>query len=100
MRKKKHNITKKEAQRRHAQRRAKERYGLEFSGKIRRAFLKTIRDGEAELVLYQSNRVSIYKIVYEGRDFYVIYDYKRFEIISFLTSGQIDILLQNPELDI
>jgi hypothetical protein len=70
--------------RRHAQRRAKERYGLLINKRERREIIGMIREEKASFIQRHSLRVSEFSVSYMGRDVRVLYDKKRHELITFL----------------
>ena len=78
------SLTKKEAQRRHAKRRLRERYGWWLSDEDFEIMIAMIRRGEGERIERKSNRVSLYWLSYEGARLRVVYDHKRHEIASVL----------------
>lgn len=88
---------KRHAQRKHALNRADTRFNLVFSKAVRLDFLEIIRTKKSILMYKQSLRVSCYKINYQDTDYYVIYDKKRNEIVTFLTEEMVnDTLSKNP----
>ena len=77
-------MKKKTGQRRHAQRRAFERYGVVMGKKQQDQICQLIRSDRCTLLKKQSNRVSIYKVKYEEVEFIVVYDKIRNSLATFL----------------
>jgi hypothetical protein len=88
-------VTKAKSQRKHAKRRAQERYGLWLTDSQINSITQMIRTGQAVPVERQSRRVSIYDLkVARPQDLIgdnsepvpvrVAFDYTRNEIITFL----------------
>ena len=77
---------KQKAERVHAKRRAKSRYGLDFTKEVRRSFKTIIQSNKAKFVLRQSRRVSVFEIPYDNKTYKVVYDKLRGEIVTFLPS--------------
>jgi hypothetical protein len=76
--------TKKAAQRDHARRRARERYGVDVPAALRDTLLAMIRKGQCTLVEKQSNRVSVFDIKHDGATYRVVYDRNTKELATFL----------------
>ena len=81
--------SKQKAQRVHAKRRAKSRYGLDFTKEVRRSFTQKIHNNKAKFLYGQSRRVSIFEIVHDEKTYKVVYDKLRGEIVTFLPSEDI-----------
>jgi len=81
--------SKQKAQRVHAKRRAKSRYGLDFTKEVRRSFTQKIQNNKAKFLYGQSRRVSIFEIVHDEKTYKVVYDKLRGEIVTFLPSEDI-----------
>lgn len=77
-------MTKKQAQRIHARTRFKQRCNIEFTRKMRFYFINCIQNWKAEFLEKQSLRVSLFRVMYEGKSFKVVYDKKRKEIVTVL----------------
>ena len=85
-----HNITKAKAQQQHAMTRLRQRYGLELNKNdycnivsiIKKA--STGREAEAEFITRQSNRVSVWKVLYAGFQLVAVYDRMRKTVCTFL----------------
>lgn len=69
------------AQRIHAKKRAKERYGVDFTTSDLKNLIDKIQNRKALLIEKQSLRLSVFKVDI----YYVVYDKKRKEIVTFLT---------------
>lgn len=82
-------------QRVHAQRRAKQRYGVELSTRQIKEMARLIRasSDEAELIAKQSLSRKLYRVRYEGNTYNVIYDKKRSTVVTFLTDVMVADLL-------
>ena len=76
--------SKKEAQTKHAARRAMERYDINFTQHKRETMLKQIERGEGQFIRKQSHRVSIYSMICDGKEVIVVHDKERNNIASFL----------------
>lgn len=72
--------------RKHAIRRAKERYNISFSNEDIRVFSKLIQkqDQSVKFICKQSNRISHWQINYNEQILYVVYDKTRHTIVTFL----------------
>ena len=85
MRRKKKKIkTKSDAQRAHAKKRFKERYGIEFNRHMRREFVKLIQHNQCHFIERQSSRITVWDLIYEGQVFRVVYDSKRQNIVTVI----------------
>ena len=82
-----HSFTKKAAQKAHAARRAKERFGIDLGREAQRSIVGRIRAGKAKLLGWQSLRVKGYEIEHEGKLLTVLYDRKRKVLITVLPPG-------------
>lgn len=80
-------MNKAEAERRHARRRAMERYGIELGPAGRAELVAAIRSGRSRLVVRQSLRVSVHDVPRDGGLVRVVYDRQRHEIVTFLPTG-------------
>ncbi len=79
---------KSDAQRDHAKRRFKERYGFDFNRNIRREFVGLIQHNQCHLIEKQSNRTSVWDVIYEGNVFRVVYDKQRKNIVTVFPESQ------------
>lgn len=77
-------ITKSTAQRLHAKRRAKQRYGLELKREDLAAIARQIQSGHSTCVAKQSVRVTIHRLEWQGTYFEVVYDRERKNVVTFL----------------
>lgn len=75
---------KEEAQRRHAARRAKERYNLELTEEMMKQIVSQIKRGLSEFVEKQSYRISLHRVIVGELFPTVVYDKKRKVIVTFL----------------
>jgi hypothetical protein len=75
------------AQRKHAKRRALERYGLGLGRSDIAEVVKKIQAGEAVFVEKQSGRVSVWDVEVGGKTARVVYDKLRKNIATFLPSA-------------
>jgi hypothetical protein len=80
-------LSKHKAQILHARRRAKERFDLELTPKLRRQLIADIQAGRAWFVYRQSNRVSIWRVAVGKLTARVVYDSVRKSIVTFLPKG-------------
>lgn len=87
-------FTKKEAQKLHALKRLKERYGIEQNSKFLGEIIGKIKNGEATLLEKQSNRVFVCKLEINNLDYFVVYDNNRESVVTFLTAEMIYIMQQ------
>lgn len=81
---------KKLAQRKHAKRRALERYDLALNRDDLRAWVKQIQEGQARKLEQQSLRVGKYVITHQGQEVVVIYDRHRKTIVTCLPPKEQD----------
>ncbi len=86
--KKKGKHSKDKAQYIHAQRRALERYDLEYTNELKEGIIAKIMNGNAAFVDRQSNRVSIFDVEVQGKSVRVVYDKQRKNIASFIPKEQ------------
>ncbi len=92
------NITKANSLLRHSKRRASERYGLNIGRAGLRVIVDSIRSGNAMFIRRESNRISEWKVEYQGVEMRVIYDKRRSMVVTFLPprgrceEGEIDIV--------
>lgn len=76
--------TKANTQKRHARRRAYERFGVELTQNVIIPIRKAIEEGRAPLVHVQSNRVKLYLVDLAGRKALAVFDHTRRVIVTFL----------------
>lgn len=72
------------AQRRHAKRRANERFGLTLNRHELQALTSAIRAGRFAFVERQSNRVTVWAGIVKGQSVCVVYDSKQHQVVTFL----------------
>lgn len=72
------------AERLHAKRRAAQRYDFWATDSDLDAIVSQIERGDCTLVFRESNRVSVYDVVYSERTFRVAHDAIRHQLITFL----------------
>lgn len=77
-------MTKARAQRVHAKRRARERFGLTLNRHDLRAVVRDIQAARAEHVCRQSLRVSIWRVVIGGKAMLAAYDNKRKTVATLM----------------
>lgn len=75
---------KKRNERIHAKKRAKERFNLDLTSKLRRLIVNKIQNRESTLIEIKSNTRTLHKVKVKGEDYIVVYDKKRQEIVTFL----------------
>jgi hypothetical protein len=81
-------VKKRQSQKAHSIRRAKERYGVTISRRILRAFINKIQSGKSVFVSRASIRVTKHFVEYEGTVYLVAYDTNRKMVCSFLPHPQ------------
>ena len=77
-------MTKKKAQFRHAQRRAKQRYGLNLTASTYNAIKNRIVTNRSVPVKRKSSRITIHLVDYGDSTYKVVYDSLRHSIVTFL----------------
>jgi len=82
--KKKGKYSKDQAQYLHSQKRALERYGLQYTKELKEGILAKIMSGDAKFIDRQSNRVTIWDVHTQGKEVRVVYDKQRKNIASFI----------------
>jgi len=75
---------KQHTQKKHALRRAKERYGFIINDSLYDQFCAWIRDGKSRLIKKQTHRVSVHEIKHNGNKIIAVYDKQRKSIATFL----------------
>ena len=68
----------------HAKRRFDERAGVELTRELHDEIVRSIQKGEAAFVRRQSNRVTLWNVIIEGKERTVVYDKKRSNITTVL----------------
>ena len=71
-------------QNRHAKNRARQRYGINVGDSMLNRMVNIIQCGDAEVVEKQSNRVSVFLVIYQEETYRVVYDSKTKTIATFL----------------
>lgn len=84
LRSKRNKTDKKKAQKIHAKRRALQRYSIELNKSLHKDWIHQIQNGVAKFVERQSNRISVYEILVEGKIIPVVYDKIRKNIVTVL----------------
>lgn len=82
MRRRRGQAGKRKAQRAHARRRARERFGVNLKPHVESDIIRRIQAGEAELTRKQSNRVHVYIMQVEDQEMAVVYDRQRKCIVT------------------
>jgi hypothetical protein len=77
--------TKKRCQQIHAANRARERFGINLSQNDQQEICRMIRDGEASFVRKDSNRVSVFDVLFKEYVIRAVYDKHRHSIATVLT---------------
>lgn len=85
---------KKLAQRAHAKRRAKQRYGLTLNRHELRQVVLQIQEGRAKQIEKQGNGKFVFEVTYEGMVIPVVYDKTTKNVVTFLPT----MLDELPEL--
>lgn len=78
------NKTKTEAQREHCKKRFLERFGINFNKTVRHHFLNEIHSGHSTCIGFQSNRIKVHDVYYNGNIYRVVYDKIRDNIVTVL----------------
>lgn len=91
-------MSKAKAQRRHAQRRARGRYGVHLNRADLDAMVRQIQAGKATFLRRQSGRVSLFAVDMQGLRVPVVYDRKRKTIVTVLPIVALDPTAIKPRL--
>jgi hypothetical protein len=83
-------MTKAEAQRRHAKRRAKERIGINLDDEFYDELVLMIQRGKAEFAGRDSKAFSKWRFYFNSKPYIAVYDKKRKTIVTFLPPYQLD----------
>ena len=78
-------LRKEESQRIHVKVRAAERFGLNLVRRDIDAIVTEVREGRAEFLGRQSNRLSVFRVRYQGAGMKIVYDSNRQTLASVLT---------------
>jgi catabolite regulation protein CreA len=82
---------KKYDQRIHFKKRVKQRYDLEINRFVYQQLVDQIQDGQAEFIQKQSNRISVFWVMYDDIRIRVIYDKSRKTLVTALPpDGEIE----------
>lgn len=76
--------SKKNAQRLHARRRAAERFGVHLTNEAEREILDKITSGKATFIRKESHRVSVFGVIFAGKETVVVYDRERKTIVTLM----------------
>jgi len=82
MRRRRGKAGKRDAQRAHARRRARERLGIDLKPHVESDIIRRIEEGEAKLARKQSLRVHVYFLEVEGQEVAVVYDRARKTVVT------------------
>ena len=77
-------MNKRQAQKRHARRRALERYGINLGPHTHTVLVGQIRNGTSRFVARQSHRVTVHDVTVDDRTLRVVYDTLRGQIVTVL----------------
>ena len=77
-------LTKRESQRRHAARRAQERFGVEPTEESLRRIIQDIQGGRARFVKRTSLRCTVWETEFLGIPARVVYDTQRKQVVTFI----------------
>lgn len=80
----KNNLTKTQSERRHAKKRAFERYGLVLNKFDFQTIILRIQTNKAKFIERQTNRITIWELTVHDILCRVVYDKQRKQIVSFL----------------
>lgn len=83
-------MTKAQAQRIHATKRAEERYGMTLTRDMHHQLVKMIQSGKSTVIERQSLRVSVHELMIEDEPVRVVYDRIRKTIVTFLPFEVVD----------
>jgi hypothetical protein len=96
-------VNKAQSQRRHAKRRAVERYALDLNRKDLARIVADIQHGRARFLGRQSNRVSLFGVSLSihgvMREVPVVYDRERKQVVTLLPLNELVSTVETPALD-
>lgn len=78
-------MNKSHAQRQHAKRRAKSRFGIELNKHMRRFLVEEIQNSDSKYVKFlekQSNRISKFEAIIDGNPVILVYDRIRHNLVT------------------
>lgn len=78
------------SEKKHALKRAKQRYDLSLTSREYKELVAKILRGECKSLYKQSNRVNIKSIVYKEQELFLVYDKERHRIVTFLDKEMVD----------
>lgn len=81
-------LSKKKAQEIHARKRAAERFGVHLTHEAEREILDKITNGKATFIKKESNRVSLFGVIFAGKETVVVYDRARKTIVTLMPRGE------------
>ena len=76
--------SKRKAQKQHAKKRARERYGLLVNKIDIENLINAIQNNKGEFIYRSSNRATVWKLKCKGKEVLVVYDKLRGQIVTFL----------------
>jgi hypothetical protein len=77
-------ISKREAQKKHARRRAAERFDVFLTKEAEREIIEKIQSGRATFIKKESNRISLFGVIFAGKETVVVYDRSRKTIVTLM----------------
>lgn len=72
------------SQRAHARRRSAQRFGVLLTNEAEREIVEKIRSGRATFIEKQSHRVSLFGVIYAGKETVVVYDKSRGTVVTLM----------------
>jgi hypothetical protein len=83
-------ISKAKAQKAHARRRAVERFGVLLTSEAEREIVEKIRAGRATFIRRESNRISLFGVIFVGQETVVVYDRLRGTVVTLMHRDQFE----------
>lgn len=77
-------MNKKQAQQEHAKRRARERFGCKFTHEDEQEIIEKIQNGVATFIQKQTNRISLFGVIYQGVETVIVYDRERKVVVTLM----------------
>lgn len=68
----------------HARKRAMERIGIDLTPQLRDQLIRDIQEGRCKFLWRQSNRLTVWRVFFNGKKYLAIYDSHRHTIVTFL----------------